>query len=232
MGRLLKRRALPLSCWSDLLALLYPPLCAGCLAPQATTELVCRSCLAQIALYPLDRSPEKIEILSKNTTLLPPYGVYEKGNLLARLIHAFKYNGKRQIGCFLSENYAKRLITSHLATDYEVVLPVPMHWWRYTIRGFNQSVIIAKELGKALEIPVFDSVLSCSRYRKRQMGSGQEQRWANAQNKFRIKQIQPILERNVLLVDDVLTTGATITVLAQLLMANGAKKVGVAALAA
>lgn len=216
--------------WEGMLSLLYPPLCLSCGA-ALETGIICSNCEDKLSLWPTQaplrgRIPSRAGIL-----LLPPLYAYEKEGLVAQLIHDFKYRGQRCIGHALAQRYATHLAQCKAATSYEVLLPVPMHWWRLSRRGFNQSALIARVLSKHLDIPLERYVLLRSRYTRKQVGMNSTERWKNMQNKFALRHALRIQNKRVLLIDDVLTTGATTLACAELLMENKAQSVGICVLA-
>ena len=214
--------------WQGFLALIYPPLCVNCSVALTESDVLCADCEEALVLWPSDRPLSDRLPSRKGLTLLPPLCVYEKKGLPAHLIHAFKYQRQRHIGRALSRRYALRLSSSD-AVDYELVTAVPMHWWRLSRRGFNQSTIIARAIAQQLQLPMIHTIQR--RYSRRQVGMGASDRWQNVQTKFRLRPTAQVRSKKVLLVDDVLTTGATAMACAEVLLAEGAAKVGVCVLA-
>ena len=184
-----------------------------------------------LSLWPVARDLKGRIPSLEGVSLLPPLLGYEKDNLAARLIQNFKYRGQTYTGRYLARQYADRLSSSGLAGAYEAVLPVPMHWWRLSRRGFNQSTVIARVLSQRLGIPLLANLLRRTRYTRQQVGMDQKQRWSNVKDKFALRNREPILGKKLLLVDDVLTTGATSLSCAQLLLEGGAQRIGICALA-
>lgn len=106
----------------------------------------------------------------------------------------------------------------------EAILPVPLHWWREWRRGFNQSKEIALAINKLLQIPVNDRILKRIRATKMQAGLNREERQTNLSHAFRI---YPHHYRHVAILDDVVTTGTTVSLLVELLRASGCERVDV-----
>ena len=117
------------------------------------------------------------------------------------------------------------LLSSQITEKPEVLLPVPMHRKRQLKRGYNQSNLLARELGKYIDVNVDYSVIVRSKLTHPQQGLTARQRQKNLQNAFRIR--LPIFYRYVALVDDVVTTGTTVTQISQLLYENGVKRVDI-----
>jgi len=139
--------------------------------------------------------------------------------LIARLKFNQHYKHARLLGTLLANYLAE---TAELA---ECIIPVPLHRKRYRERGFNQSIEIARHLSKQLSIP-FDSN-SCIRYKDttHQTELPAKQRRKNIRNAFSV--IKPIAYRHIAIVDDVMTTGATVEALAKTLKQHGAERVDV-----
>jgi len=115
--------------------------------------------------------------------------------------------------------------------DVDVVVPVPLHWLRRIRRRFNQSGDLAEAVGKRFGLSLRAGVLRRVRPTRSQVGLTATQREDNVRGAFRVLRPQEVRERRVLLVDDVLTTGATCSECARTLRRAGAKRVYVAALA-
>lgn len=102
------------------------------------------------------------------------------------------------------------------------LVPIPLHWWRKHIRGYNQALILANELGRSLRIPVYD-ILVRDKLTKSQSELSFNQRKKNVANIFNVKSNK--LFRSIVLVDDVWTTGATVRSACKILKQKGANKV-------
>ena len=221
--------------WRSLLKgcvdLFCPPVCEGCASVLSGSDVLCRECETKIGHWPENNSLKDRISSTSEVVLLPPLGVYEKDGVLARLIHNFKYRGQRYLGTAMALRYAKLLGEEKTMRAYELVLPVPMHWWRRSLRGFNQSAVIAHVLAKQLRVPLCLNVLRRRRYTRRQVGMSANQRKKNIKNSFVLRRPSDVRNKRVLLVDDVLTTGATALACAEVLMKGGAEGVGICVLA-
>jgi len=151
------------------------------------------------------------------------YGAYE--GTLRKLIHLFKYSGIRR----MAEPLAA-LLAGALPRDrrFDLVAPVPLHWRRKWQRGFNQSELLGRAIGRARGIPV-RNVLRRGVATRAQAGLSNAQRRENVAGAFRAR--RRVAGLRVLLIDDVMTTGATLGACARALKKAGAKSVSVLALA-
>lgn len=126
------------------------------------------------------------------------------------LIHYFKYKGRKRLGAFLGELLGEKLFQSGIYDDVDIIIPVPLHPFKRWKRGYNQAEIIAREVGKVLRKPVCVSLLIRKRYTRSQTKKDALQREKNVSGAFVIRSDYMLKGRHVLLVDDVLTTGATL----------------------
>jgi len=129
-------------------------------------------------------------------------------SLLQHLIHGLKYKSKKQNGIFLGQELGKVIATQNWNID--AIIPVPLHKKKLAARGFNQSACIAEGVAQVLKCSVADDVLFRARYTESQTDKTREQRIQNVQNAFQLTHPESIKGLHVLLIDDVLTTGATV----------------------
>jgi len=111
--------------------------------------------------------------------------------------------------------------------DFSLVMPVPLHPIRLRERGFNQSVILAREIARRLSIPLDFMTLKRYIYTEPQIHLGKEERLTNVKGVFGVVNKEKILDRNIILIDDVYTTGSTVKECARVLMKSGASSVAV-----
>ena len=148
---------------------------------------------------------------------------------LPSLIRRHKYGLDQSLRLALGEFLGDELPYS--ATDCDVVVPVPLHRRRLWWRGFNQAALLAMTISRRLEVPIELSALTRSRMTTPQTSQDHDARRRNVRRAFKVAQPARIKDRRVLLVDDVMTTGATVDECARVLMASGAVRVDVLTLA-
>ncbi|HYM09842.1 MAG TPA: ComF family protein [Bryobacterales bacterium] len=153
------------------------------------------------------------------------FGAYE--GTLRELIHLFKYGRMKPLARPLAERLASTLPRDQ---RFDVVTPMPLHWRRQWQRGFNQAELLARQIARRSGIPVVKSVRR-TRWTETQTGLSNRQRRENVAGAFRVTKAGIIRGRRVLLVDDVMTTGATAGACALALKRAGAKSVALLALA-
>lgn len=214
---LLERRGHPFcsDCYSGI-RFITAPLCPSCGIPfpaEGSPDHTCSGCLL------------KEQTISSARSL----GVYE--SILHDIIHSFKYGGNLTLGERLSRLMADHEYPSFRIRDYSLIIPVPLHPRRLRQRGFNQSIILARELAKRHGIAMDFRSLRRIIDTDSQTGLKNEERRSNIKNAFNIRDPERIRGRNVLLVDDVYTTGSTLGECARALLKGGAETVGALTLA-
>ncbi|HVZ04811.1 MAG TPA: ComF family protein [Hyphomicrobium sp.] len=227
------------------LDVLLPPLCLGCRARIMTHDALCPSCWRRISFVraPLcDRLglPMPYDaggpMLSAAAVANPPdfdraRAVASFDGLMRELIHAFKFhdthNARRLFGRWLVE------AGHELLADADVLVPIPLARWRLLTRRFNQAQILAAEIGRIAQKPVKPFALARSYSTPRQVGLTRQQRKRNVAGAFHVpaREIGTIAGKAIVLIDDVITTGATASAAAKALKRAGARRVDVLALA-
>jgi ComF family protein len=146
-------------------------------------------------------------------------------------IHWFKYNGEISVGKTLGRFNAEFEYNSFSLEGYSLILPVPLHHRRLKERGFNQSVILAREIAIRYSVCLDFGTLKRTIHTKPQTGLGKEQRSTNVKGSFIITDSEKIDGERVVLIDDVYTTGSTVRECARKLLENGVEEVAVLTLA-
>lgn len=196
------------------------PLCSGCWAalPRHLGALCeCGEPLAAAAV-PCGRCRRGLSPFSRGASL----GPYE-GSLRV-VIHELKYRGRRRVARRLAEEFARRDGLG-VAQGADALVPVPLHPRRLRERGFNQADLLARELGRAVGLPVWNDVLVRRRDTPPQTGLSAAARRSNVAKAFAVHRRGRIAGQTLVLVDDVTTTGATVLACAARLRECGARDV-------
>ena len=200
------------------------PLCAECLTPpqRLQAEFACVSCRTPfLNRFPLDA--EGRCALCRNGLrgfdAASCFGSYE--GRLREWIHLYKYGRIKTLAGPLGQLLAAALPGNE---TFDAIVPVPLHWLRQWRRGFNQSEILARGLGRRLGIPVI-SALRRSRSTEVQAGLSNTARRQNVSQAFRGRRWRPVAGKSILLIDDVMTTGSTAAACARALKRAGAARV-------
>lgn len=144
------------------------------------------------------------------------------------IIHALKYQKFRSVGLEFGKMLGRRLKIENMA-DFDFLVPIPIHTAKKRERGFNQSALIAKAIENEISVKMSEKLLTRTKYTITQTLLSKSERFENMKNVF--KSSPEVLGKSVLLIDDVLTTGATINSAAKILKESGAAIVGSATLA-
>ncbi|WP_343530384.1 ComF family protein [Pedobacter sp.] len=220
----------------DLINLLFPELCYGCgnLLYHGEKD-ICTACLYDLPYT--DYHLHANNLLAKQfwgrlpleTAMAMLY--FKKGTKVQNLLHGLKYKNQTNIGIRLGKLLAQRLSESQLYVDIDVIVPVPLHQKKLRLRGYNQSEYIAKGLAEELGIPMDTKSLMRNKATESQTKKARYTRYENMQDVFCVNDTEGLANKHILLVDDVVTTGATLEASGNILMNHGVKKLSIAAIA-
>jgi len=215
--------------------IIFPPRCFIC-EKKTNTEIICIDCREKIKPLnpPLCRVCAR-EIRGKDICVcnncrkrkvfydkVISCFVYEEP--LKSLIHLSKYKYYDYIMEFLSITMVKHILAIGFSfKDYDFITSVPTHLLRLREREYNQSNIIAKKISKFLKIPLKNGIIYCKKNRPSQSGLKKEARLKNVEDNFFVK--EDLTDKNIIIIDDVITTGSTLSECAKALKEKGANKV-------
>jgi ComF family protein len=217
-----------LNIFIDFFRLFFPNNCIVCHSSlKGNEEYICLGCLIQVPLIDFKTGLEAIEKVFWGRVKIENIAVYayfEKKGIIQCLLHELKYRNGKDIGIFLGQLLGKELLKYKRFDEIDVIIPVPLHAQKQRLRGYNQSEEIAKGISRIICKPIANNVLFCTKTTESQTKKTRFKRWENTVEKYRIQQDLEIENKHVLLVDDVITTGATIESCAvQLLSATNVK---------
>lgn len=195
---------------------------------------MCNSCRASIprlhSSHPIFCQTRDRLVDSEVIADLVSVFLFEKGGAFQSLAHALKYDGFESVGIRIGRELGDLVLRFRIAAD--VLIPIPLHRVKFRERGFNQAEAIAKGVSEITGIPVRADILCRVRYTQTQTKLDQEQRKKNVEEAFSVSRASHgTAGGTVILVDDVITTGATIVAAAQTLRTGGFGKVIAASLA-
>ena len=191
--------------------LVYPQLCDGCRKPLLEQEQVlCLHCIQELPRTDYHHIPDN-ETAMRFAGRFPflyatSMAYFTSDGLLQHLLHALKYEGRKDIGYFLGQQLGYDLLDAGITAD--VIVPVPLYKKKEAQRGYNQSSYIAEGIGYVLNIPVSGRGMQRTRHTESQTQKTREERVQNVSDAFTCS--EDMAGRHVLLCDDVLTTGATL----------------------
>ena len=217
----------------DITNLVFPKICPGCKRSLLKSERsICLHCLSKL---PERLSVNKGELKQRfygrlNLEEAHAFLLFKRKGITQNLLHALKYNGDQELGLALGNLFGNRCNTLKLFSAIDIIVPIPLHKSKLRLRGFNQSAIIGKGLEESLgvcldENSVLRNVKTTTQTKKNRM-----ERWKNVDQIFKVVGSN-LQGKHVLLVDDVITTGATLESCGQAILDAGAAKISVACLA-
>ncbi len=210
--------------------LIYPPLCLVCKRrlDEHETQL-CKLCLESFKL--LRKSHEQFSVPGKiyiNTA----WALFEFDQAFQNLIHHLKYSRRRKPVLVVLDHYRQQIIEQLSENTYDLVISIPLHPRKYRERGYNQVDDMSDWLAGQLKSEVGNHLVKRSKYTQSQTQLNATERCENVANAFTVTLTDEISGKHLLLVDDVLTTGATANALAQVLSNAGASRIDLITLSA
>jgi len=220
----------------NLLNLFFPKVCYACrnlLVDQET--YICTDCRHNLPVtnyhFNNDDTVKKVlfgRVKLENATALLQF---QKKGMVQQLLHGLKYKGYENIGVFLGKWLGEELKTIEAYGKIDAVVPVPLHIRKLRKRGYNQVEKFGLEIAKALDVEYIDTVLIKTTSTKTQVFKERIARWNNNNEVFSITNQSTIVNKHILLVDDIITTGATIEVCSNELLKADNVKISVATMA-
>lgn len=199
----------------DALRIVFPELCCHCGKILVGDERdLCTDCLCQIPWARLADIPDNAveqrlagyQIQAAASLLL-----FRKGNITQTIIHQIKYQGNLRMARTYGRLLGNELKQSGRFNDIDCIIPVPLHFIRRMRRGYNQSEQISQAVAEVLQCPVLTRNLYRKRYTATQTHKNRTERRENMQDVFAVRHPEKLSGKHILLIDDVITTGATTT---------------------
>jgi ComF family protein len=218
-----------------MLNLLFPKICAGCKEPLLEGEsVICLECIHSLPVASFHKTGSEMlkdkfygRFLVKNATSLI---YFQKRGLTQELLHNLKYRGKKEISSFFGKWLGAELAEKNNYKEIEMVIPVPLHKQKLKKRGFNQVEGFGKEIALALNVPYRDDILIKISKTGSQVFKTRILRF-EAEELFYNQNLVEIKNKHILLVDDIITTGATLEKCALQLLKGENVKISVATIA-
>ncbi len=216
-----------------LVHMFYPLLCEGCRRQLVANETVlCAGCETELALTHYHTMPAN-ETELRFSGRFPferatSYAWFTEDGLLQHLLHGLKYRDRSEIGTWLGAQFGTALAAANWQQGIDAIVPVPLHPSKEAQRGYNQSEVIARAMAGAMGIPVWADALMRTRATESQTSKTRTERAANVADAFAPGKPYPLTGKHVLVVDDVLTTGATTEACALVLLGMADVKISIA----
>lgn len=214
----------------DFFHILLPKLCSACdKSLLAHEELICTECAYHLPFtdFHFDENNESARQLWGKLDAVFAYSMLylSKSSRVEKLMHKLKYDNQPEIGVYLGKLYGKKLLRDKVSMDIDMIVPIPLHQSKFRKRGYNQATCFAEGLSEVLNISVENNLLMRSVASASQTTKSRLDRYDNVHNVFKInpKYQLDLMDKSILLVDDILTTGATIVEAGNVLNERGAR---------
>lgn len=199
----------------SLLHLAFPHVCEGCGTDNLQAEhLLCLRCLSSLPetnFHMHANNPiEKIFWGRIPVTNATAQYYFTKESLMQRLMHQFKYKGNKDVGLYLGKLLGWALAASNRFSFVDALVPLPLHKSKEHKRGYNQATILCEGISSVVNKPVLKNIVTRPEQTETQTKKGRVQRWQNMEGKFQLTNNAGIEGKHILLIDDVVTTGATL----------------------
>jgi ComF family protein len=213
----------------EFIQLVYPDYCSGCNQQLQFSETgICSSCLVEVRNYSLIASniPFGRNIVMKEIYVFKNF----KNPLIQKMIYEIKYNGNKSTAYTLGVELGSLIKRSKKVVDFDIIIPVPVSKLKKQQRGYNQCQLIAEGVSNIIKTPIISNYLIRNNNMTSQVKSSRYNRWLNVDNDYQlIKELKNGIR--ILLIDDVVTTGATINSCLNAIQKNKKFNITVAALA-
>ena len=198
-----------------LINLIYPQVCPACgnllTNSEETVCLTCRYLLPKTHYENNLENPLAQSFWGQvNFQAVTAEYFFSKTGNVQHLLHQLKYQGNKEAGIFLGQQLGESIKNAKLFQDIDYLVPIPLHPKKEFMRGYNQSLVIAQGVEDRTNIPIAKDCLYRKVFTSTQTKKSREERWDNVKDIFDIKDYKILENKHILLIDDVLTTGATL----------------------
>jgi ComF family protein len=200
---------------NDFISLIYPRNCAGCGESLLKHEEdICNGCyldLPKTNFHSQPSNPVKAIFYGRvDLETVSACYLFQKKGHIQKILHAIKYKDRKELATLIGKWYAEDICADAAVMQSACIIPVPLHPLKYKQRGYNQSEEFAKGLAEGLCIPLNASSLKRKEFTTTQTRKARFERWENVEDTFEVENHDALKGKHITLVDDVITTGATI----------------------
>lgn len=200
---------------NHLINLFYPQVCPACgNLLTYNEETVCISCRYLLPKTLYEKNPDnplsQYFLGQVDFHAVTAEFFFSKTGKVQQLLHQLKYQGNKDAGFFLGQQIGESIKNTELFQNIDYLVPIPLHPKKEYLRGYNQSYIIAQGVEDKTKIPIIKDCLYRKVFTSTQTKKSREERWENVKDIFDIKNDNLLINKHILLIDDVLTTGATL----------------------
>ncbi len=215
--------------------MLYPQICAGCGTDAVPAgSRICLDCLRQLSETGFEKYPDNpVEkmLAGRIPFVQASSQFYFSGDSAVKeMVHQFKYNGNKELGFQLGTLMGLHLLNSGRFEDLDALIPLPLFKEKERKRGYNQAAVLCEAMTRILHVETLSNIIYRPRAVSSQTHKGREERWRNLEENFILSDPAKIRGKHLLLVDDVITTGATLEACATALLQAEGVSVSIATL--
>jgi ComF family protein len=206
-----------------LLHMAFPHLCAGCGTDVlAQGRLLCTQCLDELPQTHFEQHAANpvAKIFWGRLPVRHATAQYffSKGSLMQNLMHDLKYKGNKDLGLALGRLMGAQLAASNHFETIDALVPLPLHPEKEHKRGYNQALVLCNGIAETFVKPVLKNAVIRTHHTESQTKKSRVERWENIDGRFLVQNPEPVQHKHLLLVDDVVTTGATLEACGQQLL--------------
>ena len=196
------------------LHVLFPHVCSGCgndiLGKESVLCMRCMEAMPETNFELHHNNPVEKKFWGRLPVLHATAQYYfTRESLMQRLMHQFKYKGNKELGFQLGKIMGESLKKSN-RFEIDALIPLPLFPVKEKKRGYNQATVLCEGIAESMQVPIFKDVIIRPQHTDTQTKKGRIERWLNMEGKFVLTKPEAIINKNVLLIDDVVTTGATL----------------------
>ena len=216
--------------------LFFPHYCEGCGTDiLLDDEMLCTKCSFELPetdfINAIDNPVEKIFYGRINIINAASAFYFTKDSVLQRLLIQLKYKNNKQAGIYLGKKLGQQLKESERFSDIDIIIPLPLNPKKEIIRGYNQAQIICEGIASVWNKPIINNVVIRTHFTETQTHQDRIHRWQNMQSVFAVTNSKVLQNKHILLIDDVITTGATLEACAATILKVPGTKLSIATLA-
>ncbi len=216
-----------------LVSLFFPPCCLACKRVISyKNQIICIYCLSTLPLCDFEKKYEKLQLQKKLESglqvnhILSLYRFTKQGRV-QRLLHQMKYNKNKKALKRFGSYFGAVLKKKGYNREWDCIIPIPLHYNRYLKRGFNQSDLFAQGVSKIINIPIYNKLILRITPTTSQTKKDKLERYNNTKGAFVLCDNGALVGKRILLVDDLITTGSTISAAIRSLINSGLSSISV-----
>lgn len=221
---------------NNLAQLFFPHLCAGCGSDIIDNkQTLCLYCIDQLPVTNFhmhaNNPVEKIFWGRIPVVAAASYLYFTKGSILQQLLHQLKYKGNKEVGYFLGRQMGTAFIQSNRFSQIDALIALPLYPSKERKRGYNQAAVLCEGFSAVTRIPFLNNMVVRTVSTETQTHKNRIERWQNMETRFELKSASALCNKRLLLIDDVVTTGATLEACGHELLKAGGAQLNIATLA-